>query len=83
MKLHKCRKAIHLLSLLLLAACAGDAWAGQTGKIAGRVTDRETKEALVGVNVVVLSTTMGGATDVGQHHQRVTQPGARDGDLSA
>lgn len=37
--------------------------AGTTGKIAGRVTDAETGEPLPGVNVVVVGTYMGAATD--------------------
>lgn len=39
-----------------------EAWvqsSGTTGKIAGRVTDKETGEALVGCNVIVAGTTMG------------------------
>jgi len=49
------------LCLLLAAAMAH---AGTTGKIAGKVTDNQTKEALFGVNVVVVGTTLGAATDV-------------------
>jgi len=38
-------------------------FAANTGKIAGRVTDAETQEPLVGVNVVVIGTDLGAATD--------------------
>lgn len=38
--------------------------AGTTGKIAGKITDRETGEALPGVNVLIVGTKMGAATDV-------------------
>ena len=38
--------------------------AGTTGKVAGKVTDSQTKEALIGVNVVIPGTTFGSATDI-------------------
>ncbi len=42
----------------------GAAWAGTTGKLAGRVIDQETGEPLPGVNVIVEGTTLGAATDL-------------------
>lgn len=42
----------------------GMASAGETGKIAGKVTDAKTREPVPGVNVVVVGTTFGGSTDV-------------------
>ncbi|MDZ7374228.1 MAG: carboxypeptidase regulatory-like domain-containing protein, partial [candidate division KSB1 bacterium] len=39
------------------------AWAGTTGKIAGRVTDAQTGDPLPGVNVMIEGTSMGAATD--------------------
>jgi hypothetical protein len=38
--------------------------AGTTGKIAGRVMDKDTGEPLAGVNVIVRGTSMGAATDM-------------------
>lgn len=38
--------------------------AGSTGKIAGRVVDVQTKEPLIGANVLVVGTTLGAATDL-------------------
>ena len=38
--------------------------AGITGKLAGKVTDAKTKEALIGVNVSILATHLGGTTDI-------------------
>ncbi len=38
-------------------------YAGETGKIAGRVTDAATGEPLPGVNVVIVGTTQGAVTD--------------------
>lgn len=50
-----------LLSFLLIP---GLLFAGTTGKIKGKVTDKGTKEALVGANVAIGGTTLGAATDV-------------------
>jgi outer membrane receptor protein involved in Fe transport len=40
------------------------AYAGQTGKIAGRVVDASTNEPLIGANVVIQGTTLGASTDL-------------------
>ena len=64
-------------------------FAGTTGKIAGTITDKTTGEPLVGVNVIIMGTTLGAATDlegyysilnvpVGTHSLRVTFIGYRD-----
>ncbi len=53
-----------LLPLTILLLAGGIAWAGTTGKIAGKVTDAETGEPLPGVNVVVEGTYRGAATDL-------------------
>jgi outer membrane receptor protein involved in Fe transport len=53
-----------LTLLLVLILTAGLAYAGNTGKIAGRVTSAENGEPLVGVSVMVVGTTTGAATDV-------------------
>lgn len=50
-----------LLCCLLLLAL--NVLAGTTGKITGVITDAETGEGLVGVNVIVEGTTLGAATD--------------------
>ncbi len=54
------RKCAVLLVLSIL--CFSSLYAGTTGKVAGRVIDRETKEPLVGVDVVIEGTSMGAAT---------------------
>ena len=51
------------LSMLLLMALSV-AYAGNTGKIAGRVIDKETKEPLPGVNVTIIGTNFGASTDI-------------------
>ncbi|MGB5895012.1 MAG: TonB-dependent receptor [Ignavibacteriaceae bacterium] len=56
------RKFTLLFLLFLLSFTL--VYAGQTGKIAGKVTDAETGEPLIGANVLITNTTMGAACDV-------------------
>lgn len=49
--------------LLLLLLCPPSAYPGTTGKIAGRVIDKETGQGLAGVNIVIEGTTLGAAAD--------------------
>ncbi len=55
------QRALFVLGLVLLLTCsvAGPAFSQSTGKIAGKVTDAKTGEALGFANVVVLGTTLG------------------------
>ena len=55
------RKSLVWLAALLLPVCV---FAGTTGKIKGKVADRESKEALPGANVLIVGTTIGAATNV-------------------
>lgn len=52
---------VALVAVLLITSASFS----QTGKISGKVTDRETGDALPGANVVLVGTTLGAATDVG------------------
>jgi outer membrane receptor protein involved in Fe transport len=52
------------LLLFLIFQVAGLALAGTTGKITGRVYDKETGVPLPGVNVIIKGTTMGAATNL-------------------
>ncbi|NLT51481.1 MAG: TonB-dependent receptor [Ignavibacteria bacterium] len=52
------------LSLICLLFLSGVLFAGTTGKITGRIIDKETGEPLYGVNVVVMGTMLGAATDI-------------------
>lgn len=61
-------KTFQVIKILFSAAIicliiAGTAYAGETGKIAGVVKDKQSGEPLLGVNVVIKGTTMGAATD--------------------
>jgi hypothetical protein len=40
------------------------AYSGTTGKIAGKVTDAQTKDAIPSVNVVIVGTSLGGASNI-------------------
>jgi outer membrane receptor protein involved in Fe transport len=57
------RTALRILSALAIALAVQAAWAGNTGKISGKVTDAKTREPLVGVNVLIAGTKQGAATD--------------------
>ncbi len=51
------------IAIFLVFLFATIALAGNTGKLSGVVRDAETKEPLVGVNIVLVGTTLGGSTD--------------------
>jgi outer membrane receptor protein involved in Fe transport len=52
-----------LLGALATALLVPQLYAGNTGKIVGKVTDRGTGEPLFGVNILVVGTTRGATTD--------------------
>ena len=67
---------IILVGTLLLLFSTSVVTAGTTGKISGTVVDAQTKEALIGVNVVVVGTTLGASTDVnGEYYVLNIPPG--------
>lgn len=53
-----------MTALALLVLCAGDTLAGTTGKISGRVTDAQTREAIPGASVVIDGTHLGAAANI-------------------
>jgi len=55
---------VTILCVILFIAIQPSLYAGNTGKIAGKVIDAKTKEPLVGANVIVLGTSLGAATDL-------------------
>jgi len=59
----KVKITVFLFVLLVLAVGQYVLYAGTTGKIAGRVTDKETGEPLPLVNILIEGTTLGAATD--------------------
>ena len=61
------RLSIYALGLMLLSS-SSDLFAGTTGKIKGRVYDGQSGEPLPGVNVKILDSTMGAATDINGYY---------------
>ena len=65
----KCHKKINsitnfLTRYILIGICLHNViWAGVSGKIYGRITDRDNGDPLPGVNVIVNGTSQGAATD--------------------
>ena len=55
------KRTISALILLLSPALL---WSGETGKIAGRITDKTTREPLAAANVIVVGTTLGAAANL-------------------
>jgi len=53
-----------LFGVVALLSFVSENFAGTTGKLAGKVVDKSTKEPLPGVNVQVMGTTLGGATNI-------------------
>jgi outer membrane receptor protein involved in Fe transport len=71
-------KAVSVLAagMVLLSFIPGTSPAGTTGKVAGKIVDAQTNEALVGVNVVVVGTTLGASSDIdGQYFILNIPPG--------
>ena len=58
------RGLIYLGILTLILAFSFNVFAGVTGKITGRVIDKQTKEGIPGVNVIVPELGIGAATDL-------------------
>jgi len=61
------------IALFLLFAISFSAYA-QYGKITGQVTDRETKEPLIGANIVLEGTALGASTDVNGNYTILNVP---------
>ncbi len=53
---------------LLLTVLHANSFAGTTGKLAGKITDAETGEPVVGATVLLQGTTMGAATDINGYY---------------
>ena len=56
------RKTNILFQFLLILLLSINIFAGRTGKITGKVTDAQTSEPLIGINVIIEGTTQGAAT---------------------
>ena len=60
--------------VLALGAFIGSLYAGTTGKITGRVIDKETGDPLPGANVVIVGTKIGTATDLDGYYFLINIP---------
>ncbi|MBM4170984.1 MAG: TonB-dependent receptor [Ignavibacteria bacterium] len=67
------RKFLLLTILTLLFASLNFA-AGTTGKISGTIIDSQTKEPLIGVNVILMGTNLGASTDVDGYYVILNVP---------
>ena len=59
------RKKMFWASFIALILGVGFLSAQTQGKIAGTIVDKETRDPLIGANVTLISTSLGGATDAG------------------
>lgn len=64
------KKIIIVLQLVSLSLI----YAGQTGKIAGKILDSETNEPLIGVNILIVGSSMGAATDLNGEYFIINVP---------
>jgi len=63
-----------VLKIVFVCFISSSLWGATTGKIHGRVVDSETGEPLIGVNVMVLETILGAATDADGYYTILNVP---------
>lgn len=69
------KQLIRFLTLILLVLSSSHAFGvGTTGKIAGRVTDQTTGEPLPFVNVIIMGSNLGAATDLDGYYSIINVP---------
>ncbi len=67
-------RKFYTILLLMLISCSFVL--AQSGRVSGKVTDKETGEALIGANIIIVGTSFGAASDVnGDYTIRQVQPG--------
>jgi outer membrane receptor protein involved in Fe transport len=57
-------KSKYLFFFLCFSLLSVNLFGGTTGKIAGKIIDAKSKEPLIGVNIILIGTTMGATTDL-------------------
>ena len=60
----KCNKVLVSAISILMFFMGTNVYAGTTGKIAGKITDKSTGELLIGANVIIIGTSMGASSDI-------------------
>ncbi|MBN1638461.1 MAG: TonB-dependent receptor [Ignavibacteriales bacterium] len=68
------RLIISILIIVNVSYATSDKTLGTTGKIAGRVTDSKTGEPIPFVNVIVMGSNMGSATDIDGYYSIINVP---------
>ena len=67
-------RKFYTILLLMLFSCSFVL--AQSGRVSGKVTDKETGEPLIGANIIIVGTSFGAASDVnGDYVIRQVQPG--------
>jgi outer membrane receptor protein involved in Fe transport len=69
-----CKIIVFILVLIISLYHLQLLYAGTTGKIAGRIIDKDTKEPLIAINVVVEGALFGAATDVDGYYTILNVP---------
>ncbi|MDO8550688.1 MAG: carboxypeptidase-like regulatory domain-containing protein, partial [Ignavibacteria bacterium] len=70
------RRLLLFIPFLLTIILSGNIFAGVTGKIAGKVTEAQSGEPLIGINIIIEGTTQGAATGLdGTYIINNVQPG--------
>lgn len=59
-----CNKVSASLISILIFLIGTLVYAGTTGKIAGKIIDKSTGEALIGANIIIVGTTIGASSDI-------------------
>jgi|GEM_PF-1784150 len=71
-------KRLHYDILIILAIglflASHTGWAEPTGKVAGMVRDKATREPLIGVNVILQGTFLGSSTDLEGRYSIINVP---------
>ena len=74
--MHPRSTARALLAIVVAVLLPCSVFSGTTGKVAGKVIDAQSKEPLIGVNIVIANTTMGASSDVdGEYYILNIPPG--------
>ena len=75
---------LRYIFLILITLLVSDKVLCQTGKIAGQVIDANTKEPLIGANIILMGTTTGAATDIDGNYSIIgISPGTYNMKVSA
>ena len=76
-------KSLCIYLLIVLYSIASVLFAGDTGKVAGRIYDKATREPLIGANILVKGTNLGASTDLeGYYFVLRVPPGTYDLQIS-